>query len=274
MKRQELVIVVMLIAFVVACHLLVRRAGDQAAARASALLVGPAAVFAAYSTYFAAHGRSLLFLVRSYRDVARALPALTAQMPNIWYPVADFYADKGEPITSVVEPDAFHALAAVLTAGLLLFVATLLARESDRRPLPETMLLLFTAGAAILPMVMTRAHENHFFLAAVLGVLVVARLGDRTLTILANGLLAVQALHLLGLYGLGENRVTTALGLEKWLDADVQGIRYGVKAYAVDQPLLQTVVACVTTALFIAVLYRLVKIAARSPGASLDDGAL
>jgi hypothetical protein len=271
MKPQELVVVAMLIVFVVVRSLHVRRLDDQAAVRAGALLAGPAAVFIGYSVYFAAHGRSLLFLVRSYRDVGRALPALTAQMPNIWYPIAELYTDRGEPITSIVEPDAFHALAAVLTAGLLLLVATRLARDSDRWPFPLTVLLLFTAGAALLPMVMTRAHENHFFLAAALGVVVIARLNDRPLTLLANALLAIQAVHLFGLYGLGENRVTTALGLEKWLDAEAQGIRYGVKAYALDHPHLQTAVASITTVLFIAVLYRLSKIAARSFGAPLHE---
>jgi hypothetical protein len=202
--------------------------------------------------------------------VGKALPALTAQMPNIWYLVADFYVGKGEPITSVVEPDAFHALAAVLTAGLLFFVAALLARDAAGRPFSVTALLLFAAGAALLPMVMTRAHENHFFLAAVLAVLVVAKLRDRTLTILVNALLAIQAVHLFGLYGLGENRITTDLGLQRWLEADAQGIRYGVRAYALDHPHLQTVVACITTLVFVVVLYRLVKIAARSLGAPLE----
>jgi hypothetical protein len=264
MKPQELVLVAMLGAFMMTRALRARRLDDDLVLRAGALLVGPAAVFAAYTAYFVAHGRSLLFLVQNYRDLGEALPALTAQMPNIWYPVADLYRDKGEPISAVVDPDAFHALAAVLTAGLLLFVAARVARDSRRQPFPETVLLLFTAGAAILPMVMTRAHENHFFLAATLGVLLVARVGDRRLTILANALLAVQAVHLFGLYGLGDNRVTTALGLEKWLDAEVQGIRYGVKTYALDQPSLQTVVACITIVLFVAVMYRFTRIARRS----------
>jgi Gpi18-like mannosyltransferase len=260
MKPQAITMVAMLGAFVVVRSVQARRLDDAEVVRAGALMFGPVAVFAAYSAYFTAHGRGWLFLVRSYRDVTKALPALTAQMPNIWYPVADLYAKGGEPITSVVEPKAFHTLAAVLTAGVLVFVTARLARDSDRRSFPVTVLLLFTAGAAVLPMLMTRAHENHFFLAATFGVLLVARLADRPLTLLVNALLAVQALHLFGLYGLGENRVSTALGLEKWLDPDVEGIRYGVRAYALDQPHLQTLVACITTVLFVATAYRVVTI--------------
>ena len=259
MKPQAITLVAMLGAFVVV-QLVRGRRSEPDTTRAWLLLLGPVAVFAAYSAFFIAHGKSLLFLVRGYLDVGRFMPALTAQMPNIWYPVADFYRDKGALIESVVEPKAFHTVAAVLTAALLVFVTARIARDPDRRPFPVRVLLLFTAGAAILPMLMTRAHENHFFLAATLGVVLVALLGDRPLTILVNALLAMQAVHLFGLYGLGENRVTTALGLEKWLDVDVQGIRYGVKAYALDQPHLQTVVACITTVLFAAAAYRLVTV--------------
>ena len=257
MKPQAVTLVAMLGLFVV-----VRMVRDQRidtdTLRAGVLMVGPVAVFAAYSAFFAAHGRSLLFLVQSYRDVGKALPALTAQMPNIWYPVADLYANGQEPIVSITEPKVFHTIAGVLTAGLIIYVTSRIARSSNGRSFQLSVVLLFTAGAAIFPMFMTQAHENHFFLGSTVGVLLVALVRDRPFTVIANAFLALQAVHLFGLYGLGENRVSTALGLDQWVERFVGGVRTGVRFYALDHPSLQTLVACITTVLFVSAAYRLV----------------
>jgi hypothetical protein len=257
MKPQVLVLVASLGLFAVVRVVQQRRIGFDAV-RAGLLLVGPAAVFVAYSAFFTAHGRSLLFLVQSYRDVGKALPALTAQMPNIWYPVADFYASGREPVTVVTEPEVFHTIAGVVTAGVIAFAVTRIARSSESRPFQLSVILSFIAGAAIFPMLMTQAHENHFFLAATLGVFLVALVRDRAFTVLVNMLLLLQAVHLFGLYGLGENRVSTALGLDQWVERVLGGLRTGVKPYALDHPGLQTLVACVTSALFFAAIARMV----------------
>ena len=249
MKPQPILLVALLGAFVVVRTVRARRIEtDDQAMRAGVLMAGSVAVFAAYSAFFIAHGKSVLFLVRSYLEVGGdARAPLTGNMPNIWYPVADFYAKRGQPIADVFEPKVFHNVAAMVTFGVFLFVATRIVSGSDRRPIQLSVVLLFTAGVAILPMLMTRAHENHFFLAGTLGVLLVALVRDPLLTVLLNALLVIQGFHMYGLYGLGENRRSLALN-----------VRFGIPTYAYDKPWMQTVLACITTALFAAAAYRLV----------------
>jgi hypothetical protein len=251
MKPQPILLVAMLGAFAIVRTVRARRLdADERVMRAGVLMVGSVAVFAAYSAFFIAHGKSVLFLVRSYLEVGGDAKApLTGNMPNIWYPVADLYAKRGQPVADVFEPKVFHNIAAVVTFGVLLFVAARIARGSDRRPFPLTVVLLFTAGVAILPMLMTRAHENHFFLAGTLAVLVVALVGDRLLTVLLNALLVVQGFHMYGLYGLGENRRSFSLN-----------VRFGIPTYAYHEPWMQTVLACIASVLFVAAAYRLVTL--------------
>jgi hypothetical protein len=97
------------------------------------------------------------------------------------------------------------------------------------------------------PLTITRAHENHFFLGATLGIVLIAVLGDRRLTAVFNGLLLVQAVHLVALYGLGVNDLTADVGLRRLNDA------YIPSAGA------QTIVALVAVALSILLLARLAR---------------
>jgi hypothetical protein len=99
----------------------------------------------------------------------------------------------------------------------------------------------------------------------------VALVRDRALTVLVNAFLALQAVHLFGLYGLGENSVSIELGLDQWLERYVGGVRTGVKFYALDRPSLQTLVACITTALFFAATYRLVSCLRKRGLPQLED---
>ena len=86
-------------------------------------------------------------------------------------------------------------------------------------------LLLFGLGAAILPMTMTRAHENHFFLAASLLVPICALLRSSLLTMVAVLFLAVQFINLFGLYLFGSNNLSTSPAVVKfrdWYSSDVR----------------------------------------------------
>jgi len=250
MKPQPILLVAMLGGFVLVSTIRTRAFVNDVngqVVRAAVLMVGSAVVFAGYWLFFVISGKSGSFLVRSYLEVGDdARAPFTGNMPNIWYPVADFYAERRQAIADVFEPKIFHTIAAVLTVAVLAYVVMRIVRRSNEKPFARNVLLLFVAGVAILPMLMTRAHENHFFLAGALGVLVVAVMRDWLLTALFNVLLALQGLNMVGFYGIGENR--------RSLQFDV---RFGIAVYAYEEPWLQTVLACVTVAIFAAAVYRL-----------------
>jgi hypothetical protein len=259
MKPQPILLVAMLGGFVLVSTIRTRRVDTDPSGnvvRAAALMIGSVLVFAGYWLFFVANGKSASFLVRAYLEIGDdAKAAFTGNMPNIWYPVADIYAKRGQVIAEVYEPRIFHTVAALVTIAVLVFVVTRIARRADRVSFPHTVVFLFIAGVAVLPMLMTRAHENHFFLAGTLGVLVVAHERDRLLTVLLNALLATQAFHLVGLYGLGENR--------RSLQFDV---RFGVPTYAFHRPGLQTLLACVTVVVFAAAAFRLAVVETERTG--------
>ena len=104
------------------------------------------------------------------------MPALTAQMTNIWYPIAYFLRESGQsPITV---SDRIHVLPYLpakyrrrrgsrpwAVVGLHVF--------SDRTRTPEHRLShkfvkIFGFAALAVPFLMTSAHENHLFLGSVL----------------------------------------------------------------------------------------------------------
>ena len=74
-------------------------------------------------------------------------------------------------------------------------------------------------------MTMTRAHENHFFLAASLLVPICALLRSSLLTVVTVVFLAVQFINLFGLYLFGSNNLSTSPAVVKfqdWYSSDVQ----------------------------------------------------
>jgi hypothetical protein len=175
------------------------------------LTVGPAVIFIAYSVYFGASGRGLS-LARTYSpaSLADASPSLTANMPNIWYPIANHMREAADdPIWGIVGYPWQHRAGGVATAVLIAAVAALVVcRRSTTLGLDLTVGLALAAG--ILPMVGTRAHENHFFAAAVLGIVPLALARDRLAWIAYNFLLLAQFANLVGLYRFGLNGASRA----------------------------------------------------------------
>src|SRR3954454_513145 len=73
------------------------------------LIVGPTVIFAAYTLYFDAKGGGLTYLARSYQRVlAHPSSALTENMPNVWYPVANLVRSPSEPIYAVTGRPLYH----------------------------------------------------------------------------------------------------------------------------------------------------------------------
>lgn len=217
---------------------------NRATAPALWLLAGPVALFAAYSIWFWAGGKYASFLAHSYASVSAFSPALSANMLNVWAMVAEAYRHGPEQLTMVHGPQVWHTVAAVLGVLVLVGGTWLIARRHERRPFPLTALYLFAFASIALPNVYTRAHENHFFLGALLLVPLLALLQRRA------GLLAafvattlLQAFNMFAIYGFGQVTQTSDP-----TTVDVRSIwTWGVRFAA----------AGVCTAIFVAILWQL-----------------
>ncbi|MGZ4314837.1 MAG: hypothetical protein ACXVRS_03270 [Gaiellaceae bacterium] len=185
----------------------IERTPRGAGAVALKLLVLPAALFGAVSLYFYRSGYSLTHLANTYSPItlAKAMNSLTANMLNIWYPVADLELKPHQPIYTVTGPHVFHTIGTLLTILLMVGAAVVVARTS--RLAPYSLVLVLALATMIQPMTITRAHENHFFLGGLLGSVVVAAIGRWRVTIAFLTLLTLQAAHLFLHYGFGANGV-------------------------------------------------------------------
>jgi hypothetical protein len=196
------------------CVVRLLRAGER---RTFALFAAPALLFVSYSALLVAGGRGPWDLTLSYLEIPAVMPTLSANQLNLWCPVA-WLVDPGRPLYWV--PDTHHVLgalsvrqlAATAAIGLLALFAVLVGRldTTARQARPGRWTLLFASAALVVPMVMTNAHENHFFLAGLYLVLLLpfARGGER---LALHTLLALSGINLLGLYGLGTSELTAAL---------------------------------------------------------------
>ena len=134
------------------------------------------------------------------------MPALTAQMTNIWYPIAYFLRESGQsPITV---SDRIHVLpylpakyvAAALVLGLVGLHVFRVERETETS-LSEKFVKIFGFAGSAVPMLMTSAHENHLFLASVFLVLLMAEPLPLRAKLSIQVLLLLQFLNLYSLYG-------------------------------------------------------------------------
>ena len=112
---------------------LLSRGGHFGTARwAAMMLFAPALLFAGYSAYFYRAGYSLTHLADTYRNTKNLGGALTANMLNIWYPVAEAFRGPGQQIYQVSRPAVANTVAEVLTAVLFLIAALWFTRYADR----------------------------------------------------------------------------------------------------------------------------------------------
>jgi hypothetical protein len=181
-------------------------------ARPFEMLVFPVLLFLAYEAYFtislipvfgsAAAG----VLPWTYLDVTNVMPALTAQMTNIWYPVAYVMKRPNDPIYAISDQIQLlpyvsaKYLAAVSVLGLVGFKAARVER-ADEPFIGDTFVNLFGFATIAVPFIMTSAHENHLFLGSVFLVLFAARRLPLSFKVASHVLLLVQFLNIYGLYG-------------------------------------------------------------------------
>jgi hypothetical protein len=175
------------------------------------MLVGPSLLFLGYEIWFTLSLPRPRYVVAqvlpaSYLGVTNIMPALTAQMTNIWFPIAYLIRKPGQRIHTV--SDQIHLLpylqvrhlaaAVVLTlVGLHVFRVE---REMERSP-SDSFVKIFGFAALAVPFLMTSAHENHLFLASVFLVLLMSQRIPLMAKVAIPVLLLVQFLHIYSLYG-------------------------------------------------------------------------
>ena len=180
--------------------------------RSFAILAGPTFLFLCYEVWFGSAHTSATTLARaavlplSYLDISNVMPALTAQMTNIWYPIGYLLKASGQPVLSV--SDQIQVLPGISVKYIAAaFVLSLVAiqvwriERADTLDAGERFALIFGFAALVVPFFMTSGHENHLFLGTVLLVPLVARAASGRTLIAFHLLLLVQFLHIYSLYG-------------------------------------------------------------------------
>jgi hypothetical protein len=190
-------------------------------ARPLGMTVFPILVFLGYEAYFtislfSALGYGALdVLPWSYLNVTNVMPALTAQMTNIWYPVAYVMKRPGDSINAISDQIQVLPYVSVkyLAAGSVLGVVGFHVSRAERVGAPfisDRFARIFGFASVAVPFMMTSAHENHMFVGGVFLVLFAARL-PLSFMVASQILLTVQSLNIYGLYGAHPPRLAWAL---------------------------------------------------------------
>jgi hypothetical protein len=178
-------------------------------ARPLGLMAAPILFFLAYEIWFIISRPAPWYvaarvLPASYLNVTNVMPVLTAQMPNIWTPIA--YLIKG-PGHSMFVNDRIHVLPHVPVKYLAAFVVLGLVAlhvwriEKEPRISPtEKFAKIFLFAALAVPFFMTSAHENHLFLGTVFLVLLGADEVPGATKVAIQILLLIQFLNVYSLY--------------------------------------------------------------------------
>jgi hypothetical protein len=172
------------------------------------LLIFPTFLFVAYSLYFYIAGTNtpITHLAFHYLNVTNDYPRLSAYQINIWYIIACLIKTKGSHILTVHDDIIlmFHFtvkhLAALLTISLL-SVFIWKRTKLHLKKAGDNFLFILTFASTILPFAMTSAHENHYFLGSLLGIILLARSTKFKFKWAVQILLILHFLNLFGIYG-------------------------------------------------------------------------
>jgi len=205
MKPQALILIVATFAYGLFRYL---RTRDL---RPLAILVPPTLLFLGYEIWFTLSLPRPRYVVAqvlpsSYLSVTNIMPALTAQMTNIWFPIAYLIRKPGQGIHTV--SDQIHllpylqirSLAAAVVLGLVVLHVYRVERETGTSP-SDRFVKSFGFAALAVPFLMTSAHENHLFLGSVFLVLLMSPRIPLLAKLAIQVLLFVQFLHIYSLYG-------------------------------------------------------------------------
>ncbi len=172
-----------------------------------ALFIFPFLCFFGYSIYFAFHSRGLLFLSHYFLNTANVMPCLTAQMLNLWHPVAFVLKAPGERICSISDGIAIlpHLSARTLATCITLLLITgygfLMGEKEGEQWHSNILIPLLLFASLVLPFVMTSAHENHLFFGSILLIYWLAKSRNKAVTISIHGLLIIQCINMYLYYG-------------------------------------------------------------------------
>jgi hypothetical protein len=181
-------------------------------ARPLGMLAFPILLFLGYEAYFtislfsAGGSAAAGVLPLTYLNVSNVMPALTAQMTNIWYPVAYVLKPPNAPIYAISDQIQLlpYISAKYLAAAVVLILIGIHVWRVERVVGPfigDKFASIFCVATIAVPFIMTSAHENHLFLGSVLLVLFVARPLPLSFKLASQVLLIVQFLNIYGLYG-------------------------------------------------------------------------
>jgi hypothetical protein len=190
-------------------------------ARPLGMMVFPILVFLGYEAYFtislfAALGYGAAgVLPWSYLNVTNVMPVLTAQMTNMWYPIAYVMKRPGDAINAVSDQIQVlpYVSAKYLAAGSVLGLIGLHVSRMERVGAPlisDRFARIFGFASVAVPFIMTSAHENHMFLGSAFLVLLSAA-RPLSFMVASQILLIVQSLNIYGLYGQHPLRLARAL---------------------------------------------------------------
>jgi hypothetical protein len=175
---------------------------------AMALLVFPTLLFMVYSLFFYIFGtqKPITHLAFHYLNITNDYPRLSAYQINIWYIVACLIKPTGVHILKMRDdiilfaPFTIKHLAGFLTISILFFFIWTRTKLKNTTA-QENILFIFAFSSTLLPFAMTSAHENHFFLGSLLGVILLARSNKRIFAVAFHILLLLHFLNLYGIYG-------------------------------------------------------------------------
>ena len=176
-----------------------------------ALLVAPSLLFLGYEIWFTfslppPRAMAAWVLPLSYLQVVDVMPALTAQMTNIWSPVAYFLREADQPLLSVSDQIEIvphlqaRYLAAVAVLGLIGWHVFRVERGPQISP-SDQFARIFGFATLAIPFLMTCGHENHLFLGTVFLILLLAQTVSLLVKIAGHLLLLTQFVNVYSLYG-------------------------------------------------------------------------
>lgn len=205
MKPQAQVIVIALFAYAVV------QAVSRRTLRYFVTLAPAVALYVAYSIYFALAGAPLSTLTRTYLDVGKVMPCLTAHMLNVWYPLAYALKNPGDPIYAVSDavlltplqiPARTIAMAVSLTL-VLCFAGWQAVRKEAEVDYGRDLGAILAFVTMVVPFTMTSAHENHLFLGSIFLLLYIARTQERSIMLVWQAIFMVQFINIFALYETG-----------------------------------------------------------------------
>jgi hypothetical protein len=205
MKPQVNVIVLAL--FIYGCIIYIRNRDI----RLLNIFVFPAIIFLNYSLYFWITRGDFNLLKREFTQLPAEM-SLTSNFLNIWYPVAYYLKNPGDPIYNVFDFLSINQISIRTIALMLLFtiLVPFILKFKDRfarSGTVESIYLIACFATLLFPHVMTSAHENHLFLGTVLIIPVLGRIRSIPASIAIHLLIILQCLNLYGLYGYGSTSI-------------------------------------------------------------------